>query len=280
MRPLLPLLPLVGGCFAFDGLVIPARPLEAYDLSSEVIPAEQLELVRFPSTDGTELVGLWANQDDPDAPVLLHIHGNGGALTQAEWGRLETHWSWGFRVFAFDYRGYGLAAGEPTREGILEEDGRAAAEYLADQTGLSASEIPWIALSLGGAIAIHTNDEIDAAAIVLESTFASTDQLIEEGTGFVLPSGWFFEQTFDNEAAIADVRAPILVVHGREDDFVAPTHGRTLFEAAPDNPKWLWQPAGVAHSDIHEVMPEVYRDVVLSFLADPASDPTAALSRE
>jgi fermentation-respiration switch protein FrsA (DUF1100 family) len=273
---LLPLL--ASGCMTLDGLIVPSHRLDAYDLSDLGVPEEDLELVPFDSTDGTQLWGLWAHQpvQDEPAPVLIDFHGNGGPMTGHEFERVAAHWLWGYEVFTFDYRGYGMAEGEPTRDGILEEDGAAAVRFVLDQTGLQSTDVVWAALSLGGAIAIHTNDEIDAKALVLESTFASTHQLIEEGVYLELPDGWFFDQSFDNAADIPDILSPVYVVHGTADDFVAPTHGDTLYRAAPDNPKWLWHPEGVHHSDITEVMPEEYERRFQQFVDDPTRDPNRA----
>jgi fermentation-respiration switch protein FrsA (DUF1100 family) len=48
---------------------------------------------------------------------------------------------------------------------------------------------------------------------------------------------------------IADLRAPLLVLHGEDDVIVPVEHGRALFGAAPE-PKRLCILPGVGHNDI------------------------------
>lgn len=259
-------------CFSLDGIVVPGDLKDAYELTSEVIPADRFEVVSFPSTDGATLFGLWARQPDAAGPPLIWFHGNGGALDH-DFDRVETYWSWGYDVFAFDYRGYGRSEPERDADGLLEQDGLAAVRFVADATGLAPEEIPWIALSLGAAVAVHTNDEIGARAVVIENMFPSVDLLGKASTQLDLPVGWFFDEDYDNLAQMPTVQSPIYVIHGLADDFIDPAYGPRVYEAAADNPKWLWQPEEAAHADIHRVIPDAYRERVQRFFADPFVDP-------
>lgn len=262
-------------CMSLDGLVIPAYPVDAYDLSSEVIPAAAIEQVSFPSTDGTELAGVWVRQPQP-RPPLIAFHGNGGPLDNHEWSRIELFYTWGDHdIFTFDYRGFGMSEGPPTRDGILEEDGLAAVQYVSALTGVPPDQIPWIALSLGAAVAAHTNDEIDARAVVLESMFPSTDMLLDDGAGLDLPTGWFFREDWDNLEAVSRLRSPVLVIHGLQDDYIDTRYGPIVYDAAPD-PKWLWRPEEAAHANITEVIPDAYSRAVRAFLVNPSDDPLAS----
>jgi hypothetical protein len=49
---------------------------------------------------------------------------------------------------------------------------------------------------------------------------------------------------FDNLAKIDSMDAPLLVIHGKEDNIVPYSHGRTLFEAASE-PKAFFELQGV-----------------------------------
>ncbi|MCB9679978.1 MAG: alpha/beta hydrolase [Alphaproteobacteria bacterium] len=282
MRRLLAIAALLAGgtaCLPLDFLVIPAYHTDGYDLSSDVIPESAIELVRFPTTDGLELTGVWVRQPGPrdePLPVMIAFHGNGGPFDNGEWQRIETFYGWGtYDIFTFDYRGYGTSDGEPSRDGILEEDGLAAVQYVVDTTGLAPEDIPWVALSLGAAVASHTSDEIAARAIVLESLFASTDRLADEAGDIDLPTGWFFADVYDNVQAVEGLTAPVFLIHGTSDDFINPEHVLELYDAAPD-PKWLWRPEGVGHADITRVEPEAYGQRVQAFLANPTVDPNPA----
>lgn len=254
----------LAGCTTFDFAVFSPTAVDAYALDFAEVPPELVEEVEFPSTDGTTLYGAWAHQDPP-APPLVFFHGNAGNLdTYVD--RVDYYWSWGTHdVFFFDYRCFGRSEGECDLD-VLEEDGRAAVEHVSASTGVPPEDIPWLSLSLGSSVAVHTNDEVRAQVVVLESMFASADDVLDDSVGLDLPEGWFFAEAYDNVGPIRDLQDPVLLIHGREDDFIPPDHVETLFAAAPD-PKELWRPAGVGHADVIEVLPAEYRERLEAWMA-------------
>lgn len=261
---------LLPACMTLDGMVMPSYPVDAYVIESDLIPDDLIEEVSFEAADGTKLYGLWTHQRTA-APPMIFFHGNGGHLASYT-ERLEAYWLWErYDVFHFDYRGFGKSEGEASFDGVFEQDGLAAVRFVADSTGYAPSEIPWVSLSLGSAVAVHTNDEIDARVVVLESMFASTNDLLDDGTGLDLPTGWFFEDEYDNVEAIRSIRSPVFVIHGLEDDYIDPEYALDAYAAAPD-PKELWRPEGVNHSDIIDVIPETYRDRVFAFIDEHPAD--------
>jgi len=252
-------------CLSLDFLFLDTPQTDAYEISSEIVPEDLIEPVTFEAKDGTVLYGYWAHQPVP-SPPLIFFHGNGGHIGD-NWDRVEFMWEWHTHdIFIFDYREFGMSEGTATFQGVMEQDGMAAVEHVMSWAIAEPEEIAWVALSLGGAVAIHTSDEIGAQALVMESTFASADQLLDEGTGLDVPTGWFFKGPYDNEDAIAKITTPILIIHGLDDDFINPESGPLLFDAAP-KPKELWQPKGVGHSDLFEVKPDEFEDRASSFLA-------------
>jgi len=261
------------GCLSLDGLFLATRTTDTYDLSSDVIPEEAWEVVSFESTDGTALSGVWAHREG--GRPLIYFHGiNNHVATESTKARLELYWQAGTHdVFAMDYRGFGTSDGKPSRDGVLEEDGLAAVRYVAETTGYDPAEIDWVALSLGGAVAIHTQDEIAARSVVLENVFPSEQALGSQGVGLDVPAAWFFEEAWDNVGEARKVTAPTFVIHGLADDFIDPAFAPDLHEALAD-PSFLWQPEGVNHDDIFEVAPEAYVDALGRFHADPYTDPS------
>ena len=243
----------------------PTVDTEDYVFPDGVVPATALEEVTFESTDGTLLYGVWAHQS-PSKPPMIFFHGNSGDLV-SNFDRVEAYYAWGkYDVFMADYRGYGRSEGSCSYDGIMEQDGAAIVDYVSTTTGVAPEDIPWIGHSLGGAVAIHTNDSVAAQSVVLESTFGSAQELLDDTTNTSLPSGWFFTDPFDNIAAIANITSPVFIIHGLADTFIPPINGQNLYNAAPD-PKELWQPEGVGHSDSITLIPDDYRQRVLAFQA-------------
>ena len=257
---------MLAGCMTLDFAVFPAETVDAYVLDfPDTVPASAVEEVRFTTPDGIALAGVWLHQDPP-APPMIFFHGYTANL-DAYTDRMAYYYGWGrYDVFCFDFRGYGTSDGVADEAGVLETDGVAAADYVARATGTPLDDIPWITLSLGASVAAHSNDERLAQAVVYESMYASADDVLDDSVGMDLPQGWFLEGDYDNVEAISKVQSPVFLIHGTEDTFIPPTHVGLLYDAAPDNPKQLWQPEGVGHSDIIDVLPDEYRDRVLAFL--------------
>ncbi|MEQ1564847.1 MAG: alpha/beta hydrolase [Myxococcota bacterium] len=250
----------LSACMTFDPFVFNATQVDAYALDFGEVPPHLVEEVTFESLDGTLLYGVWAHQPVA-SPPLLFLHGNTGNIdTYANY--VEYYWSWGtYDVFAVDYRGFGRSEGVPDAD-VLNLDGVAAAEYVSSIAGVVPEKVPWLTVSLGSAVAVHANAEVGAKVVVLDSMFASADAVLDDSSGLDLPLGWFIEDPiYDNVAWIGEMQDPVLLIHGRDDDFIPPDHVEALYEAAP-SPKSLWRPAGVDHAEAIEVEPELYRVVV------------------
>lgn len=247
------------GCMSLDFMFLDTRPTRAYSFDHDLVPTENVELVQFDRGDGTQLQGVWLRQDPIlPAPPLIFFHGNSGNLEDF-YPRLEYYWTWGYDVFAPEYSGFGASEGEASWENLHDHDGVAAIDYVSTTTAFASDDIPMVALSLGGFVAIHAVDERPAQALVLQSVFANSDLLLDTSLKLDVPDGWFFEDQWENDVAISEIGGtPVLIIHGLADDFVDPSSGPILFDAARGD-RELWQPKGVDHADLWEVEPDEYR---------------------
>ena len=269
----LPCLLALSGCMSLDFLVFSAPTVDSYEIDEEAIDPDLVEIVTFDSIDGALLYGVWVRDPANPRPPMIYFHGNATQLGDT-WPRLAYYYAvWGYDVFAVDYRGFGMSPGPATYEGVFENDGLATVEYVMSETGYAAEDIPWVAISMGAGVASHTNDEVDAQSVILHAMFPSTDDLADDGTGNDLPMGWFFEGDFDNLEAVSAMRSPVFVIHGLADDYIdGPKYGPMVYDAAPD-PKELWQPEGVAHSDLFALLPDEFRDRSRDFFSRFGSVP-------
>jgi hypothetical protein len=69
---------------------------------------------------------------------------------------------------------------------------------------------------------------------------------------------------FPNLRHIREVECPVLVIHGTEDEVIAPWHGQRLFDAAPDPKQLLWV-EGARHNDLVNVAGAQYWQALRSF---------------
>ncbi|MCP4809371.1 MAG: alpha/beta hydrolase [Proteobacteria bacterium] len=266
------------GCATMDGFFFDPTPLDAYELGGDVIPPELVELVEFESTDGTLLYGAWARQPEPEldedpAPTLMHHHGNKGNL-DFHWERVELYWSYGYDVFIYDYRGYGLSQGTPTHDNAIG-DGIAATELVLETAELESRELFVHGTSLGGYVSVNSAGAFPPAALVTEDLFSSAENLAETNTGLALRGGYLFEGEWDAMAAAGRLDdVPLLVVHGDADTYIRPEHARWLYDAAVD-PKALWLVPGGNHGPAadsprhYEILPDEYRDRISEWLSSP-----------
>jgi fermentation-respiration switch protein FrsA (DUF1100 family) len=211
--------------------------------------------------DGERLHGWRVRTQEPLLGHILLFHGNGGNI-----GDRVAHVTLlarsGFDVSLFDYRGYGRSTGNPTEEGTYE-DGRAALRSLGDTAGLV-----FLGESLGGAIALQLALESPPRGLILQSAFTSLRDVARRHYPFV-PS-IAVPDAYPSLRRIRALRSPLLVIHGDRDAIVPASHGRALFEAAPE-PKRLHTFPGLGHNDLL-LAGERYAEVVVGWVRDQLSD--------
>lgn len=196
--------------------------------------------------ESVKLHGLWVGHADPQAPVLLYLHG-------ARWDvrgsahRIRRMQELGFSVLGIDYRGFGRSTQELPSESLAVEDARAAWTWLQQRHPQQARYI--FGHSLGGAIAVHLAAEVDdERGLIVEGSFTSIPDVVSTYKWGWLPIRPLITQRFDAAHRIAQVKSPVLVVHGSEDRTIAPALGRALFEQAPEPKRWILVDGGSHHN--------------------------------
>ena len=196
------------------------------------------------------LHGLWLANEDPEAPVLLYLHGARWDVTGSA-PRIRRMGSLGFSVLAIDYRGFGKSREEsgddlPSEERAYE-DARAAWAWIArahpDQRRYVFGH------SLGAAIAVNLAAEApDASGLIVEGSFPSIAAVFETMSWGWLPVGPLISQRFDAGSRIAKVQVPVLVVHGSEDSLIRPELGRALYDNARAPKRFVLVEGGSHHN--------------------------------
>lgn len=229
------------------------QPPAPYPASSGVL--------RIP-VDGDTVTALWLPN-----PAAMHTvffsHGNAEDLGDDR-PYLEEMRRAGFSVFAYDYRGYGHSTGRPSERRACR-DAEAAFAHLTRTVGVPPERVIVHGRSLGGGPSTALAARHPIGGLVLESTFTSIHALVP-GTR-VLP----FDR-FRNLARLKDVRAPVLVIHGRRDEVVPFAHGRRLYAAARAPKRSAWFDAG--HNDLPAAGGDAYWRALRDFARslEPATD--------
>jgi len=209
--------------------------------------------VWFTTADGVRLHGWWVPQ--PGCPTILWFHGNGGNISHRLenlallWHQVQV------QIFIFDYREYGLSQGEITRAGTFLD---AAAAYQCVTTSLKipAGDLILFGRSLGSALALDQAVKNPARALILESAFTSSRDMMALYAPFLgswLPQG----PAYDNLTLIPHLKVPVLIIHGEHDEVIPVDMGRRLYAAAPE-PRELYIIPGAHHNDVYNLGGDAY----------------------
>jgi len=198
----------------------------------------------------------WLPADDRDAPVVLYLHGARWNLTGSV-TRIDRWKQLGFSVLAVDYRGFGKSSEVAPTEAYAYEDAEAAWDYLARLAPGRKRYI--VGHSLGGAIAAElARRRPEASGLVLEATFTSVRDMIDESPWSFLPVGLILTQEFDTLSKVSELAMPVLITHGTRDTIVPVRMGERLYEAVRA-PKRFIKVDGAGHHNLSGVAFDEYR---------------------
>jgi abhydrolase domain-containing protein 17 len=232
--------------FRADSMIFLPQPPSYSDtkeiLKIPVTPTETISAIYLPKAKATY--------------TLLYIHGNAEDLGTVR-SSLNSFQSWGFNVFAYDYRGYGTSNGTPSETHVYQ-DAEAAYNYLTQQLNIPPNKIIVYGRSIGGGSATElATKHPTIAGLILESTFTSAFRVVVPFP--ILP----FEK-FNNLAKLHNIHCPILIMHGQADSIIPFHHGETLFNAAREPKRSLWI-ADADHNDFTDVAGDRHQQALIQF---------------
>ncbi len=247
-----------------------------------------VEPVALKTAEGSHVGGWLARGIEGQGAVLL-LHGVRSDRSQMV-GRARFLHRLGFTALLIDLPGHGESPAEHITFGANESHAvTAALAYLAarfpgDRAGV-------IGVSMGAAALVLARPDPAPAAVVLESMYATireavADRLAER----VGPAGRVLAPVLLGQmplrlgisaddlrpiAALAELRAPLLIASGSLDTHTTPAETRRLFAVAGE-PKELWIVEGAKHVDLHAFDRAPYEARVGEFLQRTLRAPVLA----
>lgn len=212
----------------------------------EAAGLESVEEVEFAAADGTKLVSWYAPAQE-GKPTILYFHGNAAnAANRAP--KIDMMLESGFGVFYLNNRGYGGSGGSPTEANNVA-DAIAAYDYVRG-LGVPPDKIVTFGESLGSGQAVRLAAARPVAAVVLEAPLTST---VEVGRSiyFWLPLSLLIADQYNVERDIARVTAPLLILHGEQDEVIPVDMGRRIYNAA-NQPKRIEVVRDGRHNDLFD----------------------------
>lgn len=196
--------------------------------------------------DGEKLRALYLPPASPGRLAVLYLHGSRGHLPSRA-HRVKLLGKEGNGVLLVSYRGYSGSTGSPTQDGLLE-DARASYDWLAREA--KGSKIVVYGESLGTGIAVKIAGERQVAGVVLDAPYTT----VAEAVKHMLP--WFpiiamMKDQYPTVAWIRDMHAPLLILHGDDDDRVPLDESKRVFDLATGPKRFVAIP-GADHGDCLE----------------------------
>lgn len=222
--------------------------------------------VDLQTKDGVRIHG-WFLKAKREKGVILFFHGNAGNISN----RLSKVKGWvdrDFSVFLLDYRGYGKSEGKIENESNIYEDGETAFKWLVRKVEAHGraplQKIILYGESIGSAPAIRIASSNPVGAVILEAPFTSFFELARTHYPFV-PAAFLKDFEFSNMNRIAELKAPLFILHGTRDEICPYAMAGELLEKAPE-PKALFSITGGLHNDLPMAAGEDYWEKPYEFV--------------
>ena len=197
------------------------------------------------TADGEKVI-VWHVPAKPGHPVILYFHGDGDFLA-GFFGRFREFIADGTGIVALSYRGYAGSSGRPSEQGLLRD---AAAAYAFTTARYSADKIVVWGFSLGTGVAVALAAEQPVGRLILEAPYTSIADVAASAFP-IFPVRLVLKDSFHSDQRIAQVRAPLLFMHGVRDPTIPITFGERLFALANEPKKFVRFEHG-GHNDLDD----------------------------
>ncbi|MBM3859836.1 MAG: alpha/beta hydrolase [Verrucomicrobia bacterium] len=219
----------------------------------------KFEDVWLTTSDGVKIHGWYVPAAGTAATTILFLHGNAGNISH-RLEKLAILHNLGAATLIIDYRGYGLSDNRQPDEQGTYHDAQAAYDWLAKRH----SQIILYGESLGTAVAVELATRVSCNGLIIEEPFTSIADVGQKMFPF-LPVRLIAKTKYDSLSKMPKLRAPLLILHSREDEMFPMSYAERLLAAAPE-PKRLVELRG-SHNDAFLVSAPVYRQALADFLA-------------
>lgn len=216
------------------------------------------QIVTLSAPDGHRVAAVFGAALEPDGspradaaqcPTILYFYGNGDCI-KTSLGIIDAFRRTGANVLCPEYVGYPMSGGKPSEEGLYAT-ANAAWAYLQTRHDLDRHQIVIVGRSLGCAAAIDLAAREPVEGLATFSAFTTMDEMARKVVP-MFPTGLFLRCHFNNERKIAEVKCPIFLAHGTNDDFVP--YGMMSRLAARVTTRHTVHPIqGANHNDIFTV---------------------------
>ena len=180
--------------------------------------------------------------------VIMHCHGNAGNIL-GRLGLIGNYHRHNCASLVVDWCGYGKSSGSPNEDEIYA-DAELGFSWLKEQ-GWKEDEIIIHGTSLGGGPATWlAKQHPGCAGLILSCTFTGIADMARDRYPFIPP--FVCTTHFDNLGRIAEIKMPLLILHGTQDSIVRYQHSERLYAAAVSPRKKLILVPDTGHNELDD----------------------------
>ena len=224
--------------FASLGLYIFQRDLlyhpteNNYDGDKLTVNIQEVKIV---TDDNIDLLAWYHNKDINKFKTILFLHGNAGSL-ENRIHKINHFEDMNINFLLLSWRGFSGNKGKPTEKGLYQ-DARSAVKWLVKQ-GVIEENIIIYGESLGTGITTEIAQNKNFAGIILETPFTS---MVAAGKSKypIFPIKLLLKDKYESDKKIKNIKSPVLIMHGEEDQIVPFWMGKKMFQMA-NEPKYSY----------------------------------------
>tara|TARA_Y100000590_G_scaffold420938_1_gene524129 strand:- start:379 stop:1191 length:813 start_codon:yes stop_codon:yes gene_type:complete len=194
-----------------------------------------VEKIKIKTEDGIELSSWYHNKKSKDYKTILFLHGNAGTLENRIY-KINHFKDINVNFLIIAWRGFSGNKGQPTEKGLYE-DAISAVKWLKDK-GVLEKNIIIYGESLGTGIATEIAQNKNFAGLILESPFTSMVDAGKSKYPF-FPVKLLLKDKYESNKKIKNIKCPVLIMHGKEDNIVPFYMGEKMYELAKE-PKYSY----------------------------------------
>lgn len=238
------------------------------------VAAELVHDHELPTSDGLgslDIVVLDSHGDNPATAGLtvLYNHGNYAGIEHYA-PRIRMLHEAGYRVVAWDYRGYGKSEPPSAPDGDqFLQDASDVLDWTLDELGVEQQRLVLYANSLGAIPATEMSLLRPGCATVLEVPFPGIRDTGRDANGLDMPGSFFTSGQFENTEKIRGYEGPLLVMVGELDDKFPVETERAFVDNHPGPNEFVVVEEahhGISNYGLPEVGYRAYADTLQEFL--------------
>lgn len=205
---------------------------------------ESFQELFFETEKNVKINGLLFQTENPKG-IILYFHGNAGSLNS--WGYIASDFTTkGYDILIIDYRTFGKSTGKLSEE-ALHHDAKYIYNFLLKK--YKEQQIIIYGRSIGTGIATKLTSTHSPRMLILETPFYNFIELAKVHFPF-FPNSLLLNYTFRNDLWIKDVKCPVHIFHGTNDEIVPYESGLKLAKIVGNENVLITIP-GANHNDLN-----------------------------